>query len=93
MTRKNRQILIEAFRILRINAEQGEALARGLVPQDIGVTTHDRYADLTLIQNHVTEMVANTTVLLKSIEGAIGSQVILDRAHFPRAKPVSKGRS
>lgn len=89
MTRKNRRLLIEAFSLLRIQAEEGERLARDLIPQDLGATTIERYGDLTRLQQHAKKFAETSAVILKSIEDAVGASAALDRVKYPRAKTLS----
>lgn len=91
MTRKDRKTLIGAYALLRIRAEEGEKLARALVPQDIGATTRDRHAGLAALQKHTERFAKEAALVLQGIEEAIGATAILDRARFPRAKPISRG--
>lgn len=92
MTKKQRQTVIEAMRMLKAGAEEGERLARRVQPLDIGATDADRMLAILALKRHVDELANAASAIGSAIGMHAGATPILDRAKFPRAKPLSVSR-
>lgn len=92
MNRKNQRLVIEAFRRLRIAAEEGEAMTRALSVQDIGPTANERRAELDALMKHTEKLTTGASLLLQSLEDHRNASATLDLINYPRAKPLSSSK-
>lgn len=92
MNRKGQRLLIEAFRRIRIAAEEGEAMSRVLSVQDIGPTAADRRKAIEALVKQATGLASLTTLLLQSLNDHLASSAVLDAIKYPRAKPLSSSK-
>ncbi len=93
MNRKQRQLIIEAFRMIRIRAEEGEKFARQIVAQDIGPTADARTAAVMAVRAFAETTARASAALLKGLDDHLGANEIIDRAKYPRAKTLSSSKT
>lgn len=87
MNRKERQLLIEVFRTIRIEAEAGEQAAREIVAQDIGPTSSPRTKRIDHIAVRAKALAEIAANLAKALESHRGATAVLDRIKYPTARP------
>ena len=92
MTRQQRQLIIEAFRMIKIRAEEGERLARAILTQDIGATTLPRQGALVALKDQAANIAEGAANLTTGIGLHIGAVTVLDVIKYPRAKTLSTSR-
>lgn len=92
MTRKQRQTVIEAMRMLKAGADEGERLARLVQPLDIGAVDPDRERAILALKRHADELAAAAAGVASAIALHVGATTVLDRVKFPRAKPIGSSK-
>ncbi len=92
MTRKQRQTVIEAFKLLSIAAEEGTTRARALSIQDLGPVASARTIEIMALHALAEQIAKDAATLATGIGHHIGATAILDRAKYPRAKTLSSSR-
>ena len=96
MNRRSRQLVIEAFRLIRISAEEGEKLAREITLQDIGPASQANRRTLTLLRNLAETLAIGSGKLLEGIEQHAGASPLLEEIRRKqhreetRAKPLPR---
>lgn len=89
MNRKQRQIVIEAFRMIRLRAEEGEKMARELVAQDLGPSEGSRTVAILAVKAYAETTARAAASLAKFLDDHLGATAVLDLVKYPRAKVLS----
>ena len=91
MNRKQRQIVIEAFRMIRLRAEEGEKMARALDTQDLGPTPGARTAAIMAVQAYALTTARSADALANFLDAHLGATAVLDLVKYP-AKTLSSSK-
>jgi hypothetical protein len=92
VNRKQRRVIVEAIRLLKTKCDEAERLAGLVQPLDLGPVDHERSKATLALQLQVTELAQLARGIEDTLASHIGATAILDRAKYPRAKPLSSSK-